>query len=180
MHYTKPALTFEQQLDLLQQRGLTVADPDRALHWLRHISYYRLSAYCLPFKDGNAFRPGTSFDDIAGLYIFDRKLRLLVLDAIERIEVAIKTAITYEIAHAYGPFRHAAYGNFAPEFGHARFMDELEAEERRAPRDLCFPFSWEVHSRTASPDLDGGRTAVVRHDLEAIQDGSARPPSSSA
>lgn len=150
MHYTKPALTFEQQLDLLQQRGLTVADPVRALHWLQRISYYRLSAYCLPFKDGNAFHPGTSFDDIAGLYIFDRKLRLLVLDAIERIEVAIKTAITYEIAHAYGPFGHTDPGNFAPEFDHPRFMGELEVEERRAQETFASHFRGKY---TAEPHL---------------------------
>ena len=77
MHYDKPALTFEEQLELLRQRGLEVADPERAIRWLRHVSYYRLSAYCLPFKEGEAFRPGTDFDDVAGLYIFDRKLRLL-------------------------------------------------------------------------------------------------------
>ncbi|MEO7149850.1 MAG: Abi family protein [Rhodanobacteraceae bacterium] len=122
MRYLKPALTFEEQLDLLHQRGLIVCDADRALHWLRNISYYRLSAYCLPFKDGDAFRPGIAFDDIAGLYIFDRKLRLLVLDAIERIEVAVRTAVTYEIAHAHGPFGHTDPANFAPGFDHARFM----------------------------------------------------------
>lgn len=132
MRYLKPPLTFEDQLDLLRQRGLTVRDPDRALHWLRNISYYRLSAYCLPFKDGEAFRPDTAFDDIAGLYIFDRKLRLLVLDALERIEVAIRTVVTYEIAHAYGPFGHANPANFAPDFDHARFMADLADEERRA------------------------------------------------
>jgi len=132
MHYTKPALTFEDQLALLRQRGLTVTDPARALHWLRQISYYRLSAYCLPFKDGEDFRPGIDFNDIAGLYLFDRKLRLLVLDAIERIEVAIRTGITYEIGHVYGPFGHTDPRNFAPRFDHARLMSDLDTEERRA------------------------------------------------
>lgn len=132
MHYTKPALTFDEQLDLLRQRGLAIPDADRATRWLQKVSYYRLSAYCLPFKDGEAFRVGTDFNDVAGLYIFDRKLRLLVLDAVERIEVAIRTAITYEIGHAYGAFGHTDPGNFAPDFRHGWFMDELDVEERRA------------------------------------------------
>ncbi|HEY4146253.1 Abi family protein [Pinirhizobacter sp.] len=106
MHYPKAALSFPNQLMQLQERGLRVANPDRAMHWLRRVSYYRLSAYFLPFKEGESFRPGTEFNDVAGLYIFDRKLRLLVLDAIERIEVALRTSITYEIGHAYGPFGH--------------------------------------------------------------------------
>lgn len=132
MRYDKPALTFEEQLDLLRRRGLAVADPERAIRWLRHVSYYRLSAYCLPFKEGEAFRPGTDFDDVAGLYIFDRKLRLLVLDAIERIEVAVRTAVTYQIGHAYGAFGHADPAHFAPGFDHARFMDGLRKEERQS------------------------------------------------
>lgn len=132
MRYLKPPLTFDQQLDLLRQRGLTVHDPARALRWLRSVSYYRLSAYFPPFKDGEQFCPEVDFNEIAGLYIFDRKLRLLVLDAIERIEVAIRTSVTYEIGHAYGTFGHTDPANFAPKFDHQRFMRELLDEERRA------------------------------------------------
>ncbi|HEX7388173.1 MAG TPA: Abi family protein [Castellaniella sp.] len=107
-------------------------DPERALRWLTSVNYYRLSAYFLPFKEGENFRPGSDFNDIAGLYIFDRKLRLLMLDAIERIEVAIRTAVTYEIAHTYGPFGHTEPANFSSDFKHERFMDDLNTEERRA------------------------------------------------
>ena len=132
MRYNKPALTFDQQLDLLRQRGLTVHDRARALRWLRSVSYYRLSAYFLPFKNGEQFRTEADFNEIAGLYIFDRKLRLLVLDAIERIEVAIRTSVTYEIGHAYGAFGHTDPANFDPGFDHLRFMRELLDEEGRA------------------------------------------------
>ena len=80
----------------------------RAEHWLRHVSYYRLSAYWLPFENpkgspGARFLPGTSFDTVTALYDFDRRLRLLVLDAIERIEVAVRGSWAYELAHRFGP-----------------------------------------------------------------------------
>ncbi len=140
MHYTKPALTFVQQLQLLEDRGLTVNDPPRALRWLSKISYYRLSAYFLPFKTGQNFTPGTEFDQIAGLYIFDRKLRLLVLDAIERVEIAIRTSLTYEIGHAYGAFGHADPVNFAPTMRHVDFMAELANEEGRARETFATHF----------------------------------------
>lgn len=140
MRYSKPALSFDEQLDLLRRRGLTVRDPVRALRWLQSVNYYRLSAYFLPFKGGERFRPGTDFNDIAGLYIFDRKLRLLVLDAIERVEVAIRTSVTYAIGHAYGAFGHTAPANFAPGFNHARFMSELLDEERRAKETFALHF----------------------------------------
>lgn len=132
MRYTKPPLTFAEQIELLQGRGLQVPDPARAEHWLSHISYYRLSAYTLPFKDGENFRPGTTFDHVAGLYIFDRKLRLILLDAIERIEVALRTFLTYELSHQYGVFGHTDPTHFAPRFGHDRFMEHLRKAERES------------------------------------------------
>lgn len=105
--FTKPATTFAQQIAHLIAQGMNV--PDRALteHWLRHVSYYRLSAYWLPFENpktqtGPRFRSGTSFDTIVALYDFDRRLRLLVLDAIERIEVAIRGSWAYALAHRGG------------------------------------------------------------------------------
>ncbi|PKM16719.1 MAG: hypothetical protein CVV12_01190 [Gammaproteobacteria bacterium HGW-Gammaproteobacteria-2] len=150
MHYPKRALSYSDQLAQLQRRGLQVDDPVRALHWLQHVSYYRLSAYFLPFKDSEDFRPGTEFDDVAGLYIFDRKLRLLLLDAIERIEVALRTAITYEIGHAYGPFGHTDSANFSPRFNHAKFMEELGKEERRAKETFAAHFR---RKYTAEPHL---------------------------
>lgn len=83
MKYEKPALTFDEQLELITGRGLAIADPDRTLRWLQNVSYYRLSAYFLPFRDRERFKSGATFDLVAGLYIFDRKLRLILLDAID-------------------------------------------------------------------------------------------------
>lgn len=108
MEYTKPPLTYEQQIELLINRGLIVDDKERAIRLLGHISYYRLSAYMLPFKKLennnylNQFKEGTRWDDVYNLYLFDRKLRLLVFDAIERIEISIRTQITYQLSHKYG------------------------------------------------------------------------------
>jgi len=87
---------------------MAIPNVARAEHWLRHVSYYRLSAYWLPFEypKGNAgprFLPGTSFDTVTALYDFDRRLRLLVLDAIERIEVAVRGSWAYELAQRFGP-----------------------------------------------------------------------------
>lgn len=151
MRYLKPALSFSEQLAHLQRHGLHVAEPNRALRWLQRISYYRLSAYCLPFKDGENFRCGTEFNDVAGLYIFDRKLRLLVLDAIERIEVALRTAVTYEIGHAHGPFGHTDPANFSEGFNHRKFMDELAGEERRAKEAFAAHFRRKYNSETHLP-----------------------------
>lgn len=107
--YTKPPLTYEQQIELLKSRGLLFADEARAKRHLANISYYRISAYMLPFKKTNqdgekldSFKKGTTWDHVYNLYVFDRKLRLLVFDAIERLEVAIRTQIIYQLSHKYG------------------------------------------------------------------------------
>ena len=108
--YTKPALTIDQQIDLLEKRGLLIPDHERAHRHLSNISYYRLSAYMLPYRvldaSGNyldQFVPGATWDDVYNLYKFDRKLRLLVFDAIERIEIALRTQVIYQLSHKYGP-----------------------------------------------------------------------------
>lgn len=106
--FNKPPLTYEKQVELLLSRGLIVTDRKRAERHLANISYYRLTAYMLPYKKKengiiiDAFKEGTTWDDIYDLYVFDRKLRLLVFDAIERLEVAIRTQIIYQLSHKYG------------------------------------------------------------------------------
>ena len=93
-NYQKPALSFQEQLDQLKSRGLIVDDESLATSQLSSISYYRLSAYWYPFRlrndqghVGDDFIAGTSFSDVVELYEFDRQLRLLVIDALERVEV---------------------------------------------------------------------------------------------
>ncbi|NOQ51188.1 MAG: hypothetical protein GQ578_03055 [Desulfuromonadaceae bacterium] len=98
MRYNKPPITVDQQAELLIERGLICDDLPRLKRYLASIGYYRLSAYWLPFEQpstdpvsrNHSFRPDTDFDQVLSLYIFDRKLRLVVLDALERIEVAVR------------------------------------------------------------------------------------------
>lgn len=114
MYYSKPPLSISAQAQLLLDRGLICTNIPRLERYLTSIGYYRLSAYFIPFEirssngDRNhQFLPGTNFDDILKLYIFDRKLRLLVMEAIERIEVALRSKWSGELAlktnnsHAY-------------------------------------------------------------------------------
>lgn len=97
--YNKNPLSFEKQLQRLKDRKLIISDDDKALHYLSQISYYRLSAYFLPYqKVKDIFDADTTFKQIIDTYSFDRELRLLVFDSIERIEVAIRTQIIYCMA----------------------------------------------------------------------------------
>ena len=103
--YTKPAMTPTDLLAHLQARGLTVNDQAAALHSLETVGYYRLLIYmrALQTMPGKTFVAGTTFADIVTLYNFDRELRVLCLDAIERIEVALRASIVNGLAVAHGP-----------------------------------------------------------------------------
>ena len=100
--YNKTPLSFTDQLALLKSRGISVTDEPKAISILQKISYYRLSAYFLPYQSvKDTFNHGTTFKQIIDTYSFDRELRLLVFDCIERIEIAIRTQIIYQMAYHY-------------------------------------------------------------------------------
>lgn len=109
MRYAKPPRTLEEQADLLLSRGMK-GDRAAMIARLAVVNYYRLSGYWHPFRNPGAdtFRPNTTFDSVWQRYAFDRRLRLLVMDAIERIEVAVRTRLAYCLAHQSGdPFAYA-------------------------------------------------------------------------
>ena len=96
-HYTKTYSSPSQLVTLLQSRGLHVENVARAGNYLRHIGYYRFSAYLYPLlttpKEDHVFKPGAAFNQALDMYRFDRHLRLLMFNEIEKIEVAVRSAI---------------------------------------------------------------------------------------
>lgn len=107
--FSKPALPLADQVALLRGRGLIIADDDAASRYLHAISYYRLAGYTRYFASPEdirreQFRPGTTFDDVIALYVFDRRVRALLAEAFERIEVAVKSSLAYHGAILVGPF----------------------------------------------------------------------------
>lgn len=102
--YDKPPLPLDELVSRLAARGLEISDRDRARRYLQHIGYYRLSPYTIPFqwsRPDHLFRRGTTFDDVLDLYVFDRALRLVVIDALERVEVAVRAALTDHMSTTY-------------------------------------------------------------------------------
>jgi abortive infection bacteriophage resistance protein len=107
MRFTKPPLAIADQVQLLLDRGMA-GDRKLMAERLAIVSYYRLTAYWHPFRQADhSFIPGTSFDVIWNRYVFDRHLRLLVMDAIERIEIAIRSQLALHHSMTYGPFAYA-------------------------------------------------------------------------
>ena len=111
--YNKPPLTYSQQVELLSNRGLLIIDKVKAEKFLSQTNYYRFSAYCLPFEiKRHQFKSGVTFEQIQQVYEFDRRLRFLIDEALEVIEISFRTATSHYLAHRYGPFVHEDPGKF--------------------------------------------------------------------
>lgn len=165
MQYTKPALTYEQQVALLKERGLEIASDQIALHWLERIGYYRLSAYFIPFKEPgqDKFIAGATFQKVLDLYQFDARLRLLVMQAIDMIEVSVRAALTYRLGHDLGPFGYTIAGSFsafvpssgagipAEGFDHNDFIAKLKKEMSSSKEDFVAHYVGKYTSETFMP-----------------------------
>ena len=146
-HYTKPWLNIDEQLGLLQQRGLSISNEVKAREYLQRIGYYRLSGYWFAFRQRSGlfcaihpaapgkhkhtkpsslpleqFKPGASFQNAVDLYVFDKKLRLLAMDALERIEINLRV----DISHHLGTKHSFAY--LQPALFHENFALALDTK----------------------------------------------------
>ena len=97
-HFTKHHKTETDLVALLESRGLIISDEAKAVRYLEGIGYYRLSAYMYPFlkapKESHQHKEETTFLQVLNLYRFDKKLNILLLNEIEKVEIAIRRAIT--------------------------------------------------------------------------------------
>lgn len=152
MAYSKPWKSFDEQLLQLQARGLRIDDWNLAREHLDRIGYYRLSGYWYSFREQwgkhcplndqsgkpskvaviehavqENFKEGACFQDAVKLYVFDKQLRLLVLDALERIEIALRV----DISHTLGQWDSFAY--LKPEYFHSSFSRDLDPKTGLTP-----------------------------------------------
>lgn len=132
MQYQHPPTTVDQQIQFLRSRGI-IGDEELMRRWLKTVGYYRLSAYWLPWElppaTGEArsktFPPNTNFTDIVDIYIFDRQLRLLVMEAIDRFEIAVRARWTNLFSLAHGSHAHMDHANFQNGFDYARMFSKI-------------------------------------------------------
>lgn len=142
--YAKVAFTYRQQLQQLLERGLHVPDEDFLLHLLEVKSYYRLSGYWYPLlqnKEEHIFKKGASFDTSYKIYCFDRELRHLVLEELEKIEVAIRAKMIYVLSHKHGPFWYQQVELFKNQNSLNRQLGKLEIEYKRSDEEFVRCFS---------------------------------------
>lgn len=132
--YRKLPLSIQEQLDLLEQRGLAIGDTANANRYLQRVGYYRLMGYLYTQRvpGSDHFHDQATFEDAVSLYEFDRGLRDLVMEAVGHIEVATRTVLTYHFAHAYGAFGHLEPRNLT--FAGQEYADWLASVESEVMR----------------------------------------------
>ena len=157
--FQKPALTVAQQVELLIRRGMQITDKNRVQNYLTHINYYRLRAYWLPFEtinsnptDEHQFQADTTFEKVLNLYIFDRELRLLLLDAIERVEISLRTRWAHVLALKYGSFAHENIKIFSNQTIWQLGFDELVKEYKRSQETFVEHFR-QKYAKLSSPPI---------------------------
>lgn len=148
--YAKPWKSIAEQVQLLVDRGMIVVSFEEAERWLSLVGYYRLSGYWYPYRAGqpdgprsSSFHPGVTFDQVVALYTFDRHLKLLVQDAIERIEIAMRVKVGHTLGRR-GPFAHDDPAQLDQRFASSpRYTDwqrRLSLEVSRSREDFVHHF----------------------------------------
>lgn len=135
--YSKPWLPVADQLAILENRGLVIDDRNDAESFLGHVNYYRFAGYCLAFEDArHSFRTGVTFEQVKHACQFDASLRDLFTEALELIEIDLRTATALHFGKTYGAFGHTDAANFHPRFDdnvtHAEWLAKLHEETRRS------------------------------------------------
>ena len=160
--YTKPHLAFADQVRLLKSRGLIIDDEAEAERQLSVIGYYRLSGYWYSYRrqrDGapreDHFVEGTTLRTVVRLYDADRRLKLHVLDAIERIEIAVRVLIGFTLGRR-GAYAHldasTLDGRFTqPNRGrpstYDRWLGKVLAAQTRSSEDFVQHFQHKYDGR---------------------------------
>ncbi len=141
--YKKKVLTYKQQIDQLERRGMKFSSKEKSEHLLSVISYYRLSGYWYPLledKKKHIFKPNAKFETAFDLYKFDRELRQLINCELEKIEVAIRAKMIYHLSHGLNSNWYTESSNFRNHNQHSKTLEKIESELLRSDEEFIQEF----------------------------------------
>ena len=118
--------TIDEQINKLRERGCVFNDVEYARETLKYINYFRLSNYFEPFSvNKNQYEEGTSFEKIMRIYEMDRKLRSILIAALEEIEIALRACISNFHALKYGALGYLNPNTFTHSHNHTSFISKM-------------------------------------------------------
>lgn len=176
MRFSKPAEETPSLINLLKSRGLIVNDENKLAKYLEHIGYYRLTGYMYPFQSADGkhmFRDGTSFDLILDHYLFDKDLRLIILDVLERIEISVRSCISNTMSLSYkDPFWYLIDEYFKNKNLHQKMILEIR-EHCKESKEIFIKNYYHKYSEQDLPSwmvietISFGRVASLFENLKA-------------
>jgi abortive infection bacteriophage resistance protein len=191
MQYNKIPYTIEEQIKQLDERGLIIKDYGLAKHYLSQVSYYRLAGYWWSMqsdKINHTFKPNSRFEDVVSLYNFDRELRLLLFDVIEKIEISLRTKLIYHLSHEHDPWWFQDTNLFQNTTALIETLASIKEEVERSKDtfikehkkkykdDLRFPPAWKTLELTSFGSLSklygNLKNNIVSKDIIAFELGA--------
>lgn len=119
--------TVEEQLAKLKERGCIVEDEKFALTTLTDINYFRLAHYFSLFlQEDGTYKEGTRFKQVLRVYDFDRRLRGLLLEVLEEIEIALRAHCSNYHAIKYGATGYLNAATFSHVHKHSSFISKIQ------------------------------------------------------
>ena len=143
--YEKTFRMSYELVNLLKSRGLSIPDFKLAVKYVENIGYYRLSAYMYPLletpKTMHLYKKGASFNQVMMLYRFDKKLRVFIFNEIEKIEIAVRSAIVDRGCDFFGnPFWITDPENFKDVASFHHTLELVESEVNHSREDFIVHF----------------------------------------
>lgn len=117
--------SIDEQIEILISRGLIIDDFRLAREFLLYNNYYRVSGYTLTLRKKDIFYNGVTFENIIEIYDFDAKLRKILFEYIEHIEVKLKSILVYEFTKKYGAYGYIEYSNFSDKYKYFKIINSL-------------------------------------------------------
>jgi abortive infection bacteriophage resistance protein len=136
-------MSCEAQLTLLKSRGMSFNSEEKAVHLLERIGYYRLSGYWYPLladKRNHVFKSGANFEMAFNLYKFDREFRRLISSELEKIEIALRAAMSHVMSSIYNVFWIEDVTLFANPLVHQLTLDKIQDELKRSDEEFILAF----------------------------------------
>jgi len=154
MIYNKPSITIAEQIAQLKGRGLIITEEPLAEHFLKNVSYYRLAGYWWPMqsdKTTHTFKPNSTFENVIAIYNFDRELRLLLFDVIERIEIGFRTKLIYHLSHEISPWWFEDSSLFRNAVEHTETLLSIDRELKQSKEVFIKQHYIKYHTDTQRP-----------------------------
>ena len=152
MIYSKAPLDYEEQIKMLKERGLIIADEQKAVNSLKIISYFRLANYLRPMeydKENHFYKPNSFFENAIDLYYFDKELRGIIFAAVQSIEIALRSKMIHHISMKYGAFWFMEPSLFKDRNIHEQCLAAMRQELARSKEE----FITEHKAKYTEPDM---------------------------